>query len=352
MRLAYAPYRLRFRNPAGTSRGVLTEKLTCFLKFYDENDPSRFGLGEAAIFEGLSPEAGGGYEIKLLELVANVALGRPTDLSCHSSIQFGFEQAILDYSNGCEGVYFPSSFTEGKSEIEINGLVWMGSLDEMLSRLRSKVEEGFSCIKIKIGAIDWNKELELLNAVRNEFGSHDLMLRVDANGGFDASNVMSRLEALALLDVHSIEQPVRAGQLELMAEICRNSPVPVALDEELIGIYDAAGKEDLLDIVGPAYVILKPALCGGFQGASEWIAMATKRNIGWWVTSALESNVGLDAIAQWTASIGAEGPQGLGTGMLFTNNFSSPVSLSGDRLSYDPSVRIDRTVFDSLDWRG
>lgn len=352
MRLAYAPYRLKFKQPAGTSRGILNEKLTCFIKFYDEADPSRFGIGEAAVFEGLSPEAGGGYEVKLLELVANVALGRQTDLSRHSSIQFGFEQAILDYAGGCKGIYFPTEFTEGKEEIEINGLVWMGEFKEMLSRLHSKVNEGFSCIKIKIGAIDWDKEVELLKVIREHYSDKDLMIRVDANGGFNMGNVMSRLETLARFDVHSIEQPIPAGNIEQMADVCRRSPVSVALDEELIGVYESEGKSRLLDAISPAFIILKPALCGGFTGASEWISAANERSIGWWVTSALESNVGLNAIAQWTAAIGASGPQGLGTGGLFTNNFVTPVHLECDRLRFDPTEDISRDQFADLDWRG
>ncbi len=352
MRLAYAPYVLKFKSPAGTSRGILNEKLTCLIKLYDESDPTRFGIGEAAVFEGLSPEAGGGYEIKLLELVANVALGRPTDLSAHSSIQFGFEQAINDFANGCRGIYFPTKFTEGKSEIEINGLVWMGSLDEMLGRLHQKVEAGFRCIKVKIGAIDWEKEVELLSAIRTEYPEKELMIRVDANGGFTSENVMSRLEVLSKFDVHSIEQPIPAGRAEEMGAICRNSPVPVALDEELIGVYEAESKEKLLQTIRPAYIILKPALCGGFQGALEWIQLAGKVNAGWWVTSALESNIGLNAIAQWTAMLGVKGPQGLGTGALFTNNFSTPIALDSDRLHFLPDSQLDYSQFADLDWRG
>lgn len=352
MRLQYAPYWLKFKEPAGTSRGVLKEKVTCFIKVFDEHDTSRYGIGEAAVFEGLSPEAGGRYEIKLLELVANVALGRPTDLSCHSSIQFGLEQAICDFSSGCEGKYFPSPFIEGKEEIQINGLVWMGDYDKMLERLRKKVQEGFRCIKLKIGAIDWEKEVELIRVIRRDYSDRDLMIRVDANGGFTPEDVMPRLFTLANLGVHSIEQPIQAGNPEAMAAICASSPVPVALDEELIGKYTTEDRHKVLENIYPGFIILKPALCGGFTGASEWISLAEELGIGWWVTSALESNVGLDAIAQWTASIGAKGPQGLGTGGLFTNNFTTPISLEGDKLRYNPSAIIDRSQFDSLDWRG
>lgn len=351
MRLAYAPYKLRFRNPAGTSRGILHEKLTCFIKIFDENDPSRFGIGEAAVFEGLSPEAGRGYEIKLLELLANVALGKSTDLSRFSSIQYGLEQAIRDFSSGCKGIYFPSAFTEGKSEIIINGLVWMGSYDEMTDRITKKVEDGFKCIKLKVGAIDWRQEIEMVRRIRMLYSDRDLQIRVDANGGFTMDNALPRLKALADLGVHSIEQPIPAGNPELMRFLCDVSPLPIALDEELIGKYTYEEKAAMLDSIRPDYIILKPALCGGFEGACQWISLAKENEVGWWVTSALESNVGLNALAQWTATLNNILPQGLGTGQLFVNNFSSPVFLTSDRLGYDSSSHLDHSQFDSLEWR-
>lgn len=352
MRLEYAPYRLHFKNPAGTSRGILTEKLTCLVKVYDEKDPERFGIGEAAVFEGLSREAGRGYEIKLLELVSNVALGRKTDLTRYPSIQYGFEQALYDYANGCRGVCFPSAFTEGKHDIIINGLVWMGDFDSMISRIETKRKEGFRCIKLKIGAIDWAKEIEMIEYVRRHFPAEDLTIRVDANGGFSMDNALPRLARLADLGVHSIEQPIPAGHPELMRFLCDVSPLPIALDESLIGQDTTQEKSELLDNVKPRYIVLKPALCGGFSGAEEWIRIAEERGIGWWITSALESNVGLNALAQWTAVTGASGPQGLGTGQLFTNNFITPVRLNGEQLHYDSTQVIDKSQFDTLDWRG
>lgn len=350
MRLAFAPYLLHFKEPGGTSRGVMTEKPTFLIKVYDEAEPSRFGIGEAAVFPGLSPEADGNYVWKLTELMANVAIGRETDLSRHSSIQFGLEQALYDFSNGCRGLYFPSSFTEGKSEIEINGLVWMGDAEIMMERLEKKIREGFRCVKLKIGAIDWHKELAMVESIRSRFNEKELMIRVDANGGFTMDNALPRLKALADFGVHSIEQPIPAGNPELMAFLCSVSPLPIALDEELIGVSATECKSRLLDTERPAYIILKPALCGGFSGAMEWISLASERGIGWWVTSALESNVGLNAIAQWTAMIGASGPQGLGTGGLFTDNFVTPVGLSGDRLRFDPDSGFDYGQFDDLKW--
>ncbi|MDE6272698.1 MAG: o-succinylbenzoate synthase [Muribaculaceae bacterium] len=351
MRLAICPYMLKFRQPAGTSRGILTEKPTYLLKLWDERNPEIFGLGEAAVFPGLSPEADYRYEYKLIELLANVAIGKPTDLSRHSSIQFGFEQALRDYASGGKGLYFPSDFTQGKSEIIINGLVWMGSHDEMMERLEEKIDMGFKCIKIKVGAIDWKSELALIRSIRERYSASQLTVRVDANGGFSMDSAMPRLHQLAELDVHSIEQPIPPGNPELMKFLCSVSPLPIALDEELIGIYGEKEKSELLDFENPSYIILKPALCGGFSGAEEWIRLAEERGIGWWVTSALESNVGLNAIAQFTATLGVSIPQGLGTGGLFTNNFSSPIYLDGEILRYDPSKPEDRRQFENLDWK-
>lgn len=352
MRLAYAPYTLQFREPAGTSRGIMHTKRTCFLKLWDEAAPHIFGIGEAAVFEGLSREVGPQYEYKLMETLANIALGLSTDLTDYPSIQFGLEQAILDFSNGGKGIYFPSDFTAGHSSIEINGLVWMGNITEMMERLEQKIAQGFRCIKLKIGAIDFRQELSMLQHIRSKYTAEQLEIRVDANGGFNMENVIAALHMLAPYDVHSIEQPIPAGTPDLMAFLCQISPIPIALDEELIGVNTKEKKEQLLDTIHPKYVILKPALCGGFSGATEWIELAKERNIGWWVTSALESNVGLSALAQWVATLHTSMPQGLGTGALFTNNFSSPLTLRSDRLSFNTSMLpIDRAEFNNLDWR-
>ncbi len=350
MRFAFAPYLLHFKEPGGTSRGVMTEKPTFLVKIYDENDPSHFGIGEAAVFPGLSPEADGNYVWKLTEVLANVAIGKATDLTRHSSIQFGLEQALLDYSNGCEGVYYPGPFTVGDESIEINGLVWMGDFDKMIERIEEKIAAGFKCIKLKIGAINWHKELEMITFIRSRFTPEQLMIRVDANGGFSMDNALPRLKQLADLGVHSIEQPIPAGNPELMAFLCQVSPLPIALDEELLGKGTEEEKLQMLDVIKPQYMILKPAVCGGFSGGEEWIRLAQERGIGWWVTSALESNVGLNAIAQWTAAIGAKGPQGLGTGGVFTDNFTTPIYLNGDKLRYNPDEKFDYSQFDDLKW--
>ena len=350
MRLEFAPYLLNFKEPGGTSRGVMTEKPTFLIKVYDEDCPAHFGIGEAAVFPGLSPEADGNYVWKLTELMANVAIGKPTDLSRHSSIQFGFEQALLDFSCGCRGVYYPSTFTQGESRIEINGLVWMGDFDKMIERIEEKLKAGYRCIKLKIGAIDWRKEIEMIEFIRHRFSEESLMIRVDANGGFTMDEALPRLKRLANLGVHSIEQPIKAGNPELMSFLCRESPLPIALDEELIGKYTTSERVEMLDVIKPAYIILKPALCGGFSGGEEWISLAEERGIGWWVTSALESNVGLNAIAQWTAYIGTKGPQGLGTGGVFTDNFKTPVFLAGDSLGFSTSEAFDYNQFADLKW--
>lgn len=351
MRLAICPYMLKFKAPAGTSRGILTEKPTYLLKIFDEKDPEIFGIGEAAVFPGLSPEADHKYEYKLIELLANIAIGRPTDLSRHSSIQFGLEQALRDFSSGGRRIYFPSEFTQGEKTITINGLVWMGGYEEMLSRLNEKIESGFKCIKIKIGAIDWNSELSLIKEIRKHYGADQLTIRVDANGAFNMENVFPKLKHLSELEVHSIEQPIPVGNPDLMRFICEISPVPVALDEELIGIYTLEERKKLLDFIKPKYIILKPALCGGFSGAEEWIRCAENQGIGWWITSALESNVGLNAIAQYTGSLSVDLPQGLGTGGLFTNNFNLPIHLEGEYLRYNPMETIDEKQFIDLDWK-
>ena len=351
MRLAYAPYNLKFKAPAGTSRGILNEKQTYLIKIWDESDPSRYGIGEASLFRGLSAEDNDRYEFKLVETLANVALGIPTDLSRHSSIQFGLEQAIFDFSNGCKGIYFPSDFTASRQSITINGLVWMGSFDEMIERIEQKISQGFKCVKLKIGAIDFIKELEMVKHIRRHFDADTLEIRVDANGGFSMDNAIARLARLAELDVHSIEQPIRQGHWDLMAFLCRVSPLDIALDEELIGITDLRSKIEMLDTIRPKYIILKPSLCGGFSGAMEWIKLADERNIGWWVTSSLESNIGLNALSQWVATLNTSMPQGLGTGGLFTNNFESPIYLDGEQLKFNAEQPFDYSQFDNLDWR-
>ena len=335
MKAAYAPYTLNFITPGGTSRGIMKTKDTYFIKIWEESCPEIFGIGECALFKGLSAEDNENYETKLVELCQNIENGVPTDLSCHSSILFGFETAILDFTNGGKRICYPSRFTDGEYKIPINGLIWMGKKEEMIARIDKKVAAGFHTIKLKIGAIDFKEELEIIKHIRTKYSDKDLEIRVDANGGFSPENVMKRLSELSKYNIHSIEQPIKAGQWEDMAQICRNTPIPVALDEELIGITHPMEMMELLKTIRPHYIILKPALTGGLSGSLEWLKMAAQFQIGGWITSALESNIGLNAIAQWVTTLQPKIPQGLGTGMVFSNNIESPLRQREDYLIYD-----------------
>jgi L-alanine-DL-glutamate epimerase-like enolase superfamily enzyme len=251
------------------------------------------------------------------------------------SIQFGLETAFASFESENTFEIFPSEFTQGTDSIPINGLIWMGTESFMKQQIKDKIEAGFYCIKMKIGAIDFQTELQLLNSIRKEFSSKDIELRVDANGAFSPLEALEKLKRLSELDLHSIEQPIKQGQIEAMASLCEKSVLPIALDEELIGVFSKEKKKDLLETIKPQYIILKPSLVGGFSGSKEWIDLAEKQNSGWWITSALESNIGLNAIAQWTYTLKNIMPQGLGTGGLFTNNFDSPLQVKNGTLQYE-----------------
>ena len=338
LKASYKKYILHFKRPSGTSRGILTEKETYFIRIWDDARPETVGLGECPIFRGLSREDCPEYEERLSEVCRKIndciAIGLDKSLKYWSSIRFGVETALKDLSNGGGRIYYDSDFTKGRKGIRINGLVWMGKEEMMAEQIDDKLDKGFSCIKLKIGAIDFDREIHLVKSIRDRFSVSDVELRVDANGAFSPENAMEKLETLSHYDIHSIEQPIKQGQWTAMAELVRNTPVPIALDEELIGVEDEDERRRMLDIINPQYIILKPALCGGLSGASQWIKMSRERNIGWWVTSALESNVGLNALAQWTATLDTEMPQGLGTGSLYTNNIDSPLYLDGEKLYY------------------
>lgn len=349
MRAAYTRYDLRFLRPAVTSRAVMTVKETYLLKVWHEDHPDICGMGECAVFRGLGSDDRPDYESRLARLCRDINDGRdPGDLAGWSSILFGYETAILDLAHGGTATIFHSPWSEGNGEITINGLVWMGSADEMLGRIDEKISTGFRCIKLKIGGIDFDEEVRLLGYIRSHFPSGKLELRLDANGSFAPAEAQSKLERLAVFDIHSIEQPIRQGQWCDMARLCRNSPIAIALDEELIGISDAGEKSRMLDTIMPAYIILKPSLCGGFRSAAEWIDLAEARGMGWWATSALESNIGLNAIAQWAASLSPAMPQGLGTGMLYDNNITSPLRQVRDVLIYDPKAQ---WIYPDLKWQ-
>ena len=347
MKAAYAPYRLIFKAPAGTSRGILLHKDTYFLKVWDESNPEVYGLGECALFKGLSREDTPLYESKLREMCQNISLGKSTDLSEFSSLQFGLETALCDLSNGGRRVVVDTPFVHGETTIPINGLVWMGSFDEMSARIEEKLSAGFTTIKLKIGAIDFESELELIRQLRGRFSSETLTIRVDANGGFSPEEALPKLNRLAAYGIHSCEQPIKPNQWAEMRKICAESPIHIALDEELIGITDPMQMFMLLREIAPQYLIIKPSLMGGFAGAQEWLKMAKMTNTGAWFTSALESNVGLNAIAQVVAKFNPLIPQGLGTGALYTNNIESPLYQKADYLAYNPE---GKWVLPDMQW--
>ena len=336
LKACYTPYTLRFKVPSGTSRGILTEKETYFLKVWDDSSPAAFGLGECALFKGLGADDRPEYESVLQQVCRDIERYDTFDLSQWSSIRFGLETALFDLRQGGRRVIFPSDFVRGEQAIEINGLIWMGDKRTMAARIEEKLAAGFSCIKLKIGAIDFEDECDLLAYIRGRYSRDDIELRVDANGAFSPDVAIEYLKRLADYDLHSIEQPIRAGQWETMARLCERSPLPIALDEELIGVNHFTDKMDLLKTISPQYVVLKPSLVGGFAGAQEWLDAARACGVGWWITSALESNVGLNAIAQWTATLPVTMPQGLGTGALYTNNVPSPLEQERNVLRYNP----------------
>lgn len=335
MQAHFQKYILNFKRPAGTSRGTYKTKETYILRVQDNG---KIGYGECSLFKGLSADDRPDFEKKLANVVKNInqnGLSQSilSDLKMWPSIQFGLETALISLKSSTF-VLFPSSFTSGHKGIITNGLIWMGDTEFMQQQIEAKLNDGFKCIKIKIGALNWEDEHRILKALRNKFGKDTLEIRVDANGGFTPTKAPSILEQLYKLHVHSIEQPIMAHQHQSMAQLCQNSPIPIALDEELIGIYNQSDKAAMLNTIKPQYIILKPGIIGGLSASDEWIKLAEERNIGWWVTSSLESNIGLNAIAQWTYALKTSIPQGLGTGSLFTNNIASPLEIIGEELFY------------------
>ena len=331
---------LNFRFDAGTSRGVLRHKPSYYLLL---NDGSNTGIGECSTIKGLSIDPEETYEQQLEELCKTINEGKPLktiDLSRYPSIAFGLETALLDLQNSGKRILYESDFTNGKKPIAINGLIWMGNPDFMQNQISDKIAQGYRCIKIKIGAIDFETEYNLIQKLRQQYSPNDLEIRLDANGGFTANEALAKICKLARLNIHSLEQPIKKGQIEEMSYICRNSPIPIALDEELIGL-NTDDDSQLLDYIQPHYIILKPSLIGGISMAEKWISEAESRHIGWWATSALESNIGLNAIAQWTATKHTQMPQGLGTGQLFDNNIPSPLEIKEAALHYNTQLKWD-----------
>lgn len=344
----YKKHQLQFKFEAGTSRGVLKNKLSYILSIWDEKNPKVQGLGECGPLPGLSLDDTPGLEENIQQALQKIqSFSAPDDVNDlfeitnkivrkeFPSLRFGMETALLDMYRGGKRILFPNKFSKGMETIPINGLIWMGNSDFMWQQVKEKLQAGYRCLKIKIGALDFEKECELLRYIRKEFPSGNIELRVDANGAFSAGEALHKLNILADFDIHSIEQPIMPGQREELRKLCQESPVPIALDEELIGIFDQQQKAELLSYVKPAYIILKPTLLGGFEEIAEWIEDAEKLNIGWWVTSALESNIGLNAISQFAANYVLRIPQGLGTGQLYHNNFVSPLTISQGELKYD-----------------
>ncbi|MCC2546682.1 o-succinylbenzoate synthase [Hymenobacter sp. BT175] len=338
---------LRFNFPARTSRGALTEHTAYYLHLHDDTAQGPVGTGEAAPLAGLSPEYGPGFEARVQRLCAAFneqqyaavtwdeasALVEPE----WPALRFALETAWLDFQRGGQHQLLDNAFSRGEAGIPINGLVWMGDAAFMREQIEKKLAAGYSCLKLKIGSLDFATELLLLREIRAVADPATLTLRVDANGAFAANEAMARLEALAPFGLHSIEQPIRAGQWAAMADLCRQSPIPIALDEELIGVTDPTRQAALLNEVRPAYIILKPTLVGGIQATREWVTQAEARGIGWWLTSALESNVGLNAISQLAGERVQPGlPQGLGTGQLYHNNVEAPLHIRAGELHYDP----------------
>ncbi|MBW2962048.1 o-succinylbenzoate synthase [Mesonia aestuariivivens] len=337
MKATYKKYILNFKRPSGTSRGVLTTKETWFIIL---KDGEQFGIGECGILRTLSIDDRPDYEEKLKWVCENIHLSKEellAELTEFPSIQFGLEMALKSFEAIHPFQLLPSKFTKGEDKIPINGLIWMGEEKFMHEQIQQKLEQGFSCIKLKIGAIDFEKEIALLQSIRKKYTATQIELRVDANGAFSAEQALEKLQRLSELNLHSIEQPIKQGQHQVMANLCQHTPLPIALDEELIGVFSVTKKEELLQTIQPQYIILKPSLIGGFRGTQEWIDLAEKYNIGWWITSALESNIGLNAIAQFTYTKQTNMPQGLGTGSLYTNNIESPLAVKGEFIQYIPT---------------
>lgn len=336
MTASYARYQLSFIRPGGTSRGVLTEKETYFLVLREQG---RWGIGECALFRGLSRDDRPDYEQKLQWACEHIHMGLEalrSELQDWPSLVFGLEQAFRSLSAEAPMELFPSEFLNGRP-IPINGLIWMGDAGFMEAQIEQKLSEGYRCLKLKIGALGFETELGLLRSLRRRFSPEQLELRVDANGAFEPGEALAALRELSEFELHSIEQPIRAGQWEAMAGLCRETPLPIALDEELIALGPELDKRSFLQQLSPQFLILKPSLLGGFAACEQWIGLAGELGIGWWVTSALESNIGLNAIAQWTATLPTDMPQGLGTGALFSNNFDSPLKTADGQLWYEPA---------------
>ncbi len=336
MKISYKNHRLEFKRPAGTSRSVLYHNNVWIIRI-EKND--KLGFGECNPLVGLSIDDREDFEVILKDVISEFEKKGKIDLDIlddYPAMKFGFESALLDLTTEGEMILFPSDFTKGKRSILINGLLWMGEKQFMLEQLSEKLKLGFNCIKLKIGAIDFEQEIDVLKEIRKNYSAEEIEIRVDANGAFTINEALDKLQRLSAYDIHSIEQPIAVGQWNEMEELCKRSPIPIALDEELIPLRSKKERYALIKKVKPDYIILKPSLLGGFGDCDEWITIAEEANVKWWLTSALESNIGLNSIAQYSFSKGVTIPQGLGTGGLYSNNYASPLHILNGELFYDP----------------
>ncbi|MCX2744277.1 o-succinylbenzoate synthase [Mangrovivirga sp. M17] len=356
MKIDFLEHTLQFKFDAGTSRGVMREHNVVYVILTDPETELK-GIGECAPLPGLSVDNKTQVidflkSLKKSEEYLNIPLASaeafeiveelvPEDLP---SVRFGLETALLDLISGGKKEIYEGEFYQGQKRIPINGLIWMGDEEFMLSQIRKKIDSGFNCLKMKIGAIDFETELNVLNFIRRNFSEKDLTVRVDANGAFSTTEALSKLEKLSKYDLHSIEQPIKPGNIEGMRMLCKKTPLPIALDEELIAV-DAKKGEEFLTAIEPQYIILKPTLLGGLKVSDKWIKNAEKLNIDWWMTSALESNIGLNAISQFTAYKNVILPQGLGTGQLYHNNIDSPLTIENGEIFYDKNKKWDLSLF-------
>lgn len=350
MRSQYFSKTFQFTFKARTSRGLMRDKSSWFIKLWDDNNPEVVGIGECGPLKGLSPDFTPEFESTLASVLSTIngislqeiqAQGIDTFLasrvpSNYPSLLLGLETALLDLINGGKRVIFNNGFVQG-TPIPINGLIWMGDMDFTMSQINQKIAEGFRCIKLKVGGLDFDRECDVLQYIRKRYFREEIEIRLDANGAFKIDDVLYKLNELAKYKIQSIEQPLKSGLFET-EELCRKSPIPVAFDEELIGVSDTSEKMSLLTRLKPAYIVLKPSLHGGFAGCAEWIRCAESLGIGWWITSALESSIGLNAIAQFAANYPLALPQGLGTGMIYENNFDSPLHVKDGLIYYDAAA--------------
>lgn len=338
LQATYRKYTLQFKQPSGTSRGILRTKDSWFIFLKNKENPTVVGVGECGLLRGLSADDVPEYEAKVAEVcstINNNTYWLTDGLREFPSIHFGLEIALKDLAQQGSKILFPSDFTRKKAPIPINGLIWMGEKKFMFQQIKAKLAEGFDCIKLKIGAIDFEEELDLLKYIRQQFSPKDIEIRVDANGAFNPKNALKQLKQLSKFQLHSIEQPIKQGQFDEMAYLCEKTPLPIALDEELIGIFTPTDKRKVIETIRPQYFIFKPSFIGGYSGTQEWMNLCQEFNTPWWITSALESNIGLNAIAQWTATLNNPMPQGLGTGQLYTNNIASPLTVANGKIYYN-----------------